>query len=270
MASGTKASAGKTPLKVSSEPEPQQQPAADAIKIIIADSQAIYRVGTKKIFALEDDIRVVAQAETLGQLLAAAQKFPNDVILIEAAITTNPQEGVSELLKRVPTGKVIVLTPEADEDDTVEYFRRGVRGLINRAISPDMLVKCVRKVASGETWIDNQGVNWVIEAYRQQAAALMSPRPKTRLSDKELLIISCVTQGMRNKEIAHEIGTTEQVVKNYLRKVYDKLGVSDRLELALYCIHHRLLQGAGKGQIPPAPDSGTPTPEWNEETVPNQ
>ena len=92
MASGTKASAGKTPLKVSSEPEPQQQPAADAIKIIIADSQAIYRVGTKKIFALEDDIRVVAQAETLGQLLAAAQKFPNDVILIEAAITTNPRK----------------------------------------------------------------------------------------------------------------------------------------------------------------------------------
>ena len=181
MASGIKPSAGKTPPKVSSEAEPPQQPAAEAIKIIIADSQAIYRVGTKKIFALEDDIRVVAQAETLGQLLAAAQKFPNDVILFEAAITTNPQEGVSELMKRVPSAKVIVLTPEADEDDTVEYFRRGVRGLINRSISPDLLVKCVRKVATGETWIDNQGVNWVIEAYRQQAAALMSPRPKTRL-----------------------------------------------------------------------------------------
>ena len=70
----------------------------------------------------------------------------------------------------------------------------------------------------------------------------MSPRQKTKLSDKELLIISCVTQGMRNKEIASEIGTTEQVIKNYLRKVYDKLGVSDRLELALYCIHHQLLK----------------------------
>src|SRR5437588_3822924 len=127
----------------------EEQPATTSIRVILADTQAIYRVGTKKIFALEDDIRVVAQAETLGQLLAAAQKFPNDVILIEAAITTNPQEGVSELLKRVPTGKVIVLTPEADEDDTVEYFRRGVRGLINRAISPDMLVKCVRKFAGG-------------------------------------------------------------------------------------------------------------------------
>src|SRR5579884_3844105 len=207
------------------------------IRVILADTQAIYRVGTKKIFALEDDIRVVAQAENLGQVF-------------EAAISPNSPEAIGEVLKRSPHLKVIVLSPENDEDTTVEYFRRGVRGLLPRNIAPEMLVKCVRKVFVGETWIDNQSVNWVIEAYRAQAAQLTSPRPKTKLSDKELLIISCVTQGMRNKEIANEIGTTEQVVKNYLRKVYDKLGVSDRLELALYCIHHRLLQGAGKGQIP--------------------
>ncbi len=220
------------------------------IRVILADTQAIYRVGTKKIFALEDDIRVVAQAENLGQVLAAVSKFPADVLLFEAAISPNSPEAIGEILKRSPHLKVIVLSPENDEDTTVEYFRRGVRGLLPRNIAPEMLVKCVRKVFVGETWIDNQSVNWVIEAYRAQAAQLTSPRPKTKLSDKELLIISCVTQGMRNKEIANEIGTTEQVVKNYLRKVYDKLGVSDRLELALYCIHHRLLQGAGKGQIP--------------------
>jgi len=228
----------------------ETQPATTSIRVILADTQAIYRVGTKKIFALEDDIRVVAQAENLGQVLAAAAKFPADVLLFEAAISPNSPEAISEVLKRASSLKVIVLSPENDEDTTVEYFRRGVRGLLPRSIAPEMLVKCVRKVAAGETWIDNQSVNWVIEAYRAQAAQLTSPRPKTKLSDKELLIISCVTQGMRNKEIASEIGTTEQVVKNYLRKVYDKLGVSDRLELALYCIHHRLLQGSGRGQIP--------------------
>ncbi|HKT89339.1 MAG TPA: response regulator transcription factor [Candidatus Sulfotelmatobacter sp.] len=220
------------------------------IRVILADTQAIYRVGTKKIFALEDDIRVVSQAENLGQVLAAVSKFPADVLLFEASISPNSPEAIGEVLKRSQHLKVIVLSPENDEDTTVEYFRRGVRGLLPRNIAPEMLVKCVRKVFAGETWIDNQSVNWVIEAYRAQAAQLTSPRPKTKLSDKELLIISCVTQGMRNKEIANEIGTTEQVVKNYLRKVYDKLGVSDRLELALYCIHHRLLQGSGKGQIP--------------------
>jgi DNA-binding NarL/FixJ family response regulator len=242
-----KAETSPTNSVASSDGSPQIPP---SIRIILADTQAIYRVGTKKIFALEDDIRVVAQAETLGQVLAAASKFPADVVLYESSISPNPPEAVSEVLKRAPNAKIIVLSPETDEDTTVEYFRRGVRGILPRNIAPEMLVKCVRKVATGETWIDNQSVNWVIEAYRQQAAQLTSPRTKAKLSDKELIIISCVTQGMRNKEIATEIGTTEQVVKNYLRKVYDKLGVSDRLELALYCIHHRLLQGAGRGQIP--------------------
>jgi DNA-binding NarL/FixJ family response regulator len=83
-------------------------------------------------------------------------------------------------------------------------------------------------------------VNWVIEAYRSNAAALTNPRTQPRLSPKELAIIQCITQGKRNKEIAFQMGTTEQVIKNYLRKIYDKLGVSDRLELALYCLHHNL------------------------------
>ena len=111
-----------------------------------------------------------------------------------------------------------------------------------RSISPDLLIKCVRKIADGETWIDNQSIHWVIEAYRAQATTLTNPRTQPKLSKKELAIIGCITRGMRNKEIAYQIGTTEQVIKNYLRKVYDKLGVSDRLELALYCLHHQLLK----------------------------
>ena len=225
-------------------PAPKNQaPVPNPIKILIADSQAIYRVGIRKIFALEDDLRVVAQAETLGQTLAAASRFEPDVVLMESAMSPNPTGAVAEVMKRVPNAKMVIIAGESDEEDTVEYLRRGVRGIIKRSVAPELLIKCVRKVAEGETWLDNQGVNWVIEAYRSQSANPASAKPKGRLTDKELLIVACVTQGMKNKEIAAEVGTTEQVVKNYLRKVYDKLGVSDRLELALYCIHHRLLQG---------------------------
>ncbi len=227
-------------------PAPKTQTPASVpnpIKILIADSQAIYRVGIRKIFALEDDLRVVAQAESLGQTLAAAGRFEPDVVLMESAISPNPAGAVAEVQKRAPNAKLVIIAGESDEDDTVEYLRRGVRGIIKRSVAPELLIKCVRKVAEGETWLDNQGVSWVIEAYRTQSAHPSSAKPKGRLTDKELLIVACVTQGMKNKEIATEVGTTEQVVKNYLRKVYDKLGVSDRLELALYCIHHRLLQG---------------------------
>jgi DNA-binding NarL/FixJ family response regulator len=213
-----------------------------AIRIILADSQAIYRVGMRKVFALEDDIRVVAQAENLQSLYAALIHFPTDVVVIEGQLITGVVDAIPELVRRAPQAKIIVQVVETDESNTVELYRRGVRGVVPRSISPDLLIKCVRKIAAGETWIDNQSISWVIEAYRAQATSLTSPRSQPKLSKKELAIIGCITRGMRNKEIAYQIGTTEQVIKNYLRKVYDKLGVSDRLELALYCLHHQLLK----------------------------
>ena len=213
-----------------------------AVRVILADSQAIYRVGIRKVFALEDDIRVVAQAESLDNLYAALQRFPTDVVLLEGALISGAIDAIPQFMRRAPDAKLIVQVSESDENNTVELYRRGVRGVVPRSISPDLLVKCIRKIAAGETWIDNQSISWVIEAYRSQAAALTNPRTQPRLSPKELAIIGCITRGMRNKEIAYQIGTTEQVIKNYLRKIYDKLGVSDRLELALYCLHHQILK----------------------------
>ena len=219
-----------------------RQPKPGVIRIILADSQAIYRVGIRKIFALEDDLRVVAQADSLENLRAAVERYPSDVVLLEAALIAGAPGVVAELLRVAPAAKIIVQAVTNDESHTVELYRSGVRGIISRSISPDLLVRCVRRIAAGETWIDNQSVNWVIEAYRAQAAALVSPKSQPRLSPKEMAIITCITQGKRNKEIAFQLGTTEQVIKNYLRKIYDKLGVSDRLELALYCLHNKIIQ----------------------------
>ncbi|WP_263410063.1 response regulator transcription factor [Terriglobus tenax] len=224
------------------DPAEGQHGASSGIRVILADSQAIYRVGMRKIFAVEDDIRVVAQAESLPNLYQALQRYPTDVVLLEGQMIAGTIDAIPELVKRAPNAKIIVQVVETDEANTVELYRRGVRGVVARSISPDLLVKCVRKIAAGETWIDNQSINWVIEAYRAQATTLTNPKVQPRLSPKEISIISCITRGMRNKEIAYQLGTTEQVIKNYLRKIYDKLGVSDRLELALYCLHHQLLK----------------------------
>jgi DNA-binding NarL/FixJ family response regulator len=172
----------------------------------------------------------------------AVARYPTDIVLLEGSLLAGTANVIPELLRVAPDLKLIVQAVQADENHTVELYRRGVRGIISRMISPDLLVRCVRRIAAGETWIDNQSVNWVIEAYRSQAAALVSPRTQPRLSPKEMAIITCITQGRRNKEIAFQLGTTEQVIKNYLRKIYDKLGVSDRLELALYCLHNKIIQ----------------------------
>jgi len=212
------------------------------IRIILADSQAIYRVGIRKVLALEDDLRVVAQADSLENLRSAVERFPSDIVLLEGGLLAGTSNVIPDLLRDAPDLKLIVQAVAADEGHTVELYRRGVRGIISRSISPDLLVRCIRRIAAGETWIDNQSVTWVIDAYRAQAAALVSPRTQPKLSPKEMAIIACITQGKRNKEIAYQLGTTEQVIKNYLRKIYDKLGVSDRLELALYCLHNKIIQ----------------------------
>lgn len=233
----------------------EDTPMPPGIRIVLADSQAIYRVGMRKIFAVEDDIRVVAQAETLANLHTALQRYPTDVVVLEGQLIAGTVDAIPELVKAAPDVKLIVQVVETDESNTVDLYRRGVRGVVPRSITPDLLIKCVRKIAAGETWIDNQSISWVIDAYRSQATTLTGPRTQPKLSKKELAIISCITRGMRNKEIAYQVGTTEQVIKNYLRKVYDKLGVSDRLELALYCLHHQLLK---KYTADPALLSGVP------------
>lgn len=211
------------------------------IRIIIADSEAIFRAGMSKIFTQEQGLEVVAQTDSLAQTLAIVGEIEADVVLFEAGLSLTPAEAVTEVMRRsLPPAKVILVSQRSSEHETVDYLRRGVRGILTRSVSPDLLVRCVRKVSAGETWLDNQGVNWIIDAYRSQAQ-LGSGKQALRFSEKEMLIISGVTQGLKNKDIAMQVGTTEQVVKNYLRKIYDKLGVADRLELALYSMHRKLL-----------------------------
>ena len=117
---------------------------ANAIRVILADSQAIYRVGMRKVFAIEDDIRVVAQAETLENLYAALMRFPTDVVVLEGQLISGTVDAIPQFMRRAPTAKLIVQVSESDENNTVELYRRGVRGVVPRSISPDLLVKCVR------------------------------------------------------------------------------------------------------------------------------
>jgi two-component system, NarL family, nitrate/nitrite response regulator NarL len=217
------------------------------IRIILADSQDVYQVGTLQVLTSEIDMRVVARANTLEGVHQAVERFfsqsptqgtsPRVIILLEGSMISGTADAISELVRRAPQVKIIIELDEKDESNTVELYLRGVRGIVPRSVSPDLLVKCIRKVAAGETWIDNQSVNKLIHAYQSETT---KPRNQPPLSPKELAIITCITQGQRNRDIASQLGTTEQVIKNYLRKLYDKLGVSDRIELALYGLGNQL------------------------------
>ena len=227
------------------------------IRVIVADSQAIFRAGLRKIFAVEDDIRVVGQAETLQQAVAAAKKFSAEIVIFEAALAERPADAVQDILKQASGLRVVAVTETPDQELTLELLRRGAHAVVSREVDSDLFVECLRKVAAGDAWVEPHAMKWVLDAYRTQGMRPQTSRTKVQLTPKEALIVSCVTQGMKNKEIAQRVGTTEQVVKNYLRKVYDKLGVADRLELALYCLNSRVLQDA-KQAAPAEPQSATP------------
>ncbi len=232
------------------------------VRVVIADSQAIYRVGMSRVFSAEPDIQVVGQADTLTNLRSLLKQQNADLLLLDWSMLGGHIEAVGEMIKIAPQLKIIVQGAVSDETRVVELYKNGVRGTIPRSITPDLLIKCVRKIAAGETWIDNQSVTWLIEAYRLQATQGTHTKSAPRLSPKEMAIISYISQGKRNKEIAHHIGTSEQVIKNYLRKIYDKLGVSDRLELALYCLHHDLQKpGANGNNLRPGLPQSISAPE---------
>jgi len=129
------------------EPNSTAPATGSPTRIILADSQAIYRVGIRKILALEDDLRVVAQAENLQGLYAAVQRFPTDIVLLEGSLLAGTSNGIPDLLRKAPDVKLAVQVVESDEATTVELYRKGVRGVIPRSISPDLLVKCIRKIA---------------------------------------------------------------------------------------------------------------------------
>jgi DNA-binding NarL/FixJ family response regulator len=236
-----------TPVGVEEQFESfQPEDGKGTIRVIVADTQAIFRAGLRKIFALEDDLRVVGQAETLPQTISAFQKFSADILIFEAALTPTPADAVSDLLKQNHGCRVVVVLPEPNQEMTLELLRRGAHAIVSREVEPETLVECLRKVAKGEPWLEPRAIAWVLDAFRTQGVRPNGSRPKVQLTPKETLIVSCVTQGMKNKEIALRVGTTEQVVKNYLRKVYDKLGVADRLELALFCLNNRVIDGDAK------------------------
>ena len=205
------------------------------LKVILADNQAIFRAGAAKVLAVEDDLRIVAQAQSADQVTMSLDRFRASVLVISDAIVGDLGKVVAEA-KKHKTQVVIV----SDKPDNVsDLVRAGAAGIVYRSVTGATLIECIRKVAKGENFVQDTAVAKEVEESDQVGA-----RVRDRLTPKELKIVSLVVQGYKNKEIASRLGTTEQVIKNYLRNVYDKIGVGDRLELALFTIHHRILAEA--------------------------
>ncbi len=204
-------------------------------KVILADNQAIFRTGTAKVLSMEDDFRIIAQCPDAERLQSALTTFRGVTVLFGSTLKLNPAQMMAQINGMGSRGIAIL----ENNESTQPYISAQVHGLFFRSITGPTLVDCVRRVGRGERAIHSGS-----SATAAPDEDLVGARVRDRLTPKEMKIVALIVQGCKNKEIATRLGTTEQVIKNYLRGVYDKTGVSDRLELALFTIHHRILAEA--------------------------
>ena len=203
-------------------------------RLILADNQAIFRAGAARVLALEDDMRIVAQCEDMAKLSAAIDGLPGSIIILSSSLCHD----LPALLGRTQVrGSYVIFVTENTERVSDEIASQ-LDGIVCRNVAGADLLDCVRRVARGQRWVQRANVTTM------QAADSVGANVRDRLTPKEMQIVALIVQGCKNKEIAIQLATKEQVIKNYLRSIYDKTGVSDRLELALFTIHHRVLAEA--------------------------
>src|ERR1017187_10378445 len=144
MGSTSVSTSVSTPVNVEPGEVVQPEDGKGTIRVIVADTQGIFRAGLRKIFALEDDIRVVGQAESLDQTVTAIQKFSADIVIFEAVLAPNPAEAISELLRQNTSCRLVVVLQEPDQEMTLELFRRGAQGIVSRGVDPEIPVVSLR------------------------------------------------------------------------------------------------------------------------------
>ena len=218
--------------------------AKQVIRILVADDHAIFREGLRKLLDAAEEIQIVGEASNGVECIKMLAKYKPDILLLDLSMPEKDGLGVLEEINfdSMPT-RVIVLTAAEDDRDVVRAMRLGARGVVLKQSASDLLVKSIRKVSDGEIWLDNRMTAEVIDAFKKSSESGQR-REKPLLSDRQKEIVQLVAQGFRNREIGEKLFISEQTVKNHLHNIFDKLGVSDRLELALYAIHHRLIDQA--------------------------
>jgi two-component system, NarL family, nitrate/nitrite response regulator NarL len=220
-------------------PEQSNRP----IRVVLADDHPIVRDGLRKLLSLEDDIQVVGEASDGREVLQMVQDTEPDVVILDLRMPNlDGLSALQALQQSNKKAKVIVLTASEDKNEFVQAMKLGCSGIVLKQTAPELIVKSIRKVHAGEIWLDSHTTAAVMRQFAAPGEMIGGGKTRERspLSQREREIVGLVAQGYKNKEMAEKMFISEQTVKNHLHNIFDKLGVSDRLELALYAIHKGL------------------------------
>jgi len=214
------------------------------IRLVIADDHPIFRDGLRRLLEAEPDLKVIGEARDGAEAVKLARQLKPDIMLLDLAMPRHP--GL-EALRELSNGgansvRVILLTAAAEKKEIVEALQLGARGIVLKDSSTQLLLKAIHTVMAGEYWVGRESVSNLVQYLRTlvQASGEDAKQKKFGLTPRELEIVSAVVAGFANKEIAEYFKISEDTVKHHLSNIFDKLGVSTRLELALFAVNQSL------------------------------
>jgi two-component system, NarL family, nitrate/nitrite response regulator NarL len=217
------------------------------IRVLIADGHPIILEGLRSVLSQRPGIQVVGEASDGLEAIDKTVHLDPDVVLMDLKLPrVDGLTAIRNIQTRAPRSKVLLFASSENKDEFVEAMKLGCSGILLKDSPLNLIEKSIQKVFAGEIWLDSNTTAEVIRRFAAPSETTPShangkpPRERAQLSQREREIIALVATGYKNKEIAEKMFITEQTVKNHLHNIFDKLGVSDRLELALYAIHNSL------------------------------
>ena len=215
------------------------------IKILIADDHPVVRVGLRNMLQANGQMKVIAEAKDGVEALNMVRTLRPDILLLDLAMPNMPgMDALRELTSESSSTstRTIVLTGLIDKRQILEALQLGARGVVLKDAVVNHLSACIRAVMQGQYWLEGRPVQNLVQVLRDLAAQTAAPPRKTfGLTPRELEVVSLITEGSTNKHIAHTFGISEETVKRHLTNIFNKLGVGNRLELALFALNHNLL-----------------------------
>jgi two-component system, NarL family, nitrate/nitrite response regulator NarL len=215
-----------------------------AIRILIADDHPIFRGGVRRVLAGEADFQVVGEAADGEQTVKLARQFKPDILLLDLAMPRRTGlEALRELSVAPLPVRPIVLAAAVESAQIVEALQLGARGVVLKDSAPELLIRSIHAVAAGQYWVGRNCVSDLVNALRQIIPRNVETARERAfgLTSRELEIVSVIVAGYTNKDVAQKFTISEDTVKRHLTNIYDKLGVSNRLELALFALRNQLV-----------------------------
>src|SRR5579875_1646013 len=234
-----------TQTKVPARPAPAKpaKPASRNIRIVVADDHPVIRIGVRNMLQAEPGLEVVGECNDGDEAITQTLELLPDILLLDVYMPRLPGiEAMRAIMNGSPSVKIILLTSTISTQQIIEALQIGARGIVIKDALTDHLTTAIRAVAGGDYWIGGKRVVNLVGALHELMQKAAVPDRKTfGLTPREMEVVGCIVEGCSNRDIAKQFGLSEETVKRHLSNIFDKTGVSTRLELAMFAIAHRLV-----------------------------